>query len=252
MFLSYVFGESRQVWPQDAAQQTITVFAAASVTNAVNEIKAAFTKKTGVAVQTSYASSAALAQQIVHGAEADVFISADEKWAEHLAKKDLVAQRRNVLGNRMVVVVPADSSRTVKEPMDLLDAMIEHLAIGEPNSVPAGKYAKQALVKLGLWDRLKDRAVAGQDVRHALTFVETGAAEAGIVYATDAAVSKKVKIAIELSENLTDPIRYPIVLLKHGQGRPAAESFYRWLISPEGLKVFRSYGFVILPQPDGL
>ena len=182
--------------------ETVLVFAAASTTDALNEIKAQFTKDSGIAVETSYAASSALAQQIVNGAEADLFISADTKWADYLANKDFVVRQQNLLGNRLVIVVPGNSKLDIKKPADLLAAGIEHLALGEPESVPAGRYAKQALTRLGLWDHLKDKVVSAEDVRHALTYVETAAAEAGIVYATDAAISKKVKIAVELPENV--------------------------------------------------
>ena len=224
------------------------VFAAASTTNAINEIKQQFAKQTGIDVQTSYAASARLAQQIVNGAEADIFISADTKWADYLAEKNHVAQRRDALGNRLVIVVPNDSKQGIKKPEDLMVKSIEHIAIGDPDSVPAGKYAKQALLKLKLWDKLKDKIVPAQDVRQALTFVETDAAEAGIVYATDAAISKKAKVAVEISENLTGPIRYPIVLLTQGKGKPEAERFFHYLNSPEAVKIFKKYGFIIQIQ----
>jgi len=235
---------------RDKPKESILVFAAASTTNALDEIRGHFTKSSGTEVQTSYAASSTLAQQIVNGADAEVFLSADAKWADHLASKCLVAQRRNLLGNRLVVVLPADSTLKVEKPEDLLGAGIEHLALGEPKSVPAGKYAKQALTRLGLWDRLQGKVVSAQDVRHALTCVETGAAEAGIVYATDAAISKKVQVAAEIPEKLTEPIRYPIVLLKHGESRAAAQAFYRHLSSPEATKVFKKYGFMILAEAD--
>ena len=217
------------------------MFAAASTTNALNEIKAQFTKDSGVAVQTSYAASSTLAQQIVHGAEADLFISADTKWADFLAEKDQVVRQQDLLGNRLVIVVPADSKIEVKKPEDLLAAGIEHLALGEPQSVPAGIYAKQALTKLGLWDQLKAKVVSAEDVRHALTYVETGSAEAGIVYATDAAVSKKVKVAAEIPEKLTGPVRYPLVLLKHGAacGGPVVLSLFEFPGGGQGLSEVR-------------
>ena len=221
------------------------MFAAASTTNALNEIKAQFTKDTGIAVETSYAASSTLAQQIVHGAEADLFISADTKWADYLAKKDQIARQQDLLGNRLVIVVPADSKIEVKKPDDLLAAGIKHLALGETQSVPAGIYARQALTKLGLWDQIKDKVVSAEDVRQALAYVETGAAEAGIVYATDAAISKKVKVAAEIPETLTGPVRYPLVLLKHGEGSAAAQSFYRYLTSPAAAKVFQKFGFTV-------
>lgn len=222
---------------------TIVVLAAASTTEALNEITSLFTRDSGIAVETSFAASSALAQQILYGAEADLFLSADQKWADFLAKKGQVARQQDLLGNHLVIVVPADSSIEVKKPEDLLQAGIEHLALGEPQSVPAGIYAKQALTKLGLWKQLKAKVVAAEDVRHALAYVEADAAEAGIVYSTDAAIGKRVKVAVEIPERLTGPVRYPLVLLKHGEGNAAAESFYRYLLTPAAAKVFRKYGF---------
>ena len=125
------------------------------------------------------------------------------------------------------------------------------LALGDTASVPAGKYARQALEKLGLWDKLKPKVVAAADVRQALVYVETGAADAGIVYATDAAMSGKVKVAADIPEKLTGSVRYPLVLLKHGEGREAAEAFYRYLASPDAATVFVKHGFVVLSSKRG-
>ena len=236
---------------QDNAREgkkTVVVFAAASTTNAIDKIKERFAKQSGIEVQTSYASSAQLAQQIVHGADADIFISADVKWADTLADKKLVAQRRDALGNRLVIVAPTDSKSNLAKPDDLLLPAVEHIAIGEPASVPAGKYAKQALEKLELWSKLKEKIVPAQDVRQALTYVETGAAEAGIVYATDAAISKKVKVVASIPEKLTEPIRYPFALLRQGNEKPEARSFYEYLGSAEADQVFKQYGFTILAK----
>lgn len=254
-------GEDPAAQAQAAAKprEIVMVFAAASTTNALNEIKAQFTKDSGVAVQTSYAASSTLAQQIVHGAEADLFLSADAKWANYLDQQEQVVRQQDLLGNRLVIVIPADSKIDskieVKKPEDLLVASIEHLALGEPQSVPAGIYAKQALTKLGLWDQLKAKVVSAEDVRHALTYVETGSAEAGIVYATDAAISKKVKVVAEIPEKLTGPVRYPLILLKHGEGSEAAQSFYHYLSSSAAAKVFQKYGFTVLSKikaaPEG-
>lgn len=239
-----VFGQS-----DPSPRGTILVFAAASTTNALDDIRQAFQQQTGTRVQSSYASSGTLAQQIVNGANADILLSADEKWAEHLAKQKLVSRQRNLLTNRLVIVVPADSSLQVQRVEDLAAAEVRHLAMGEPEGVPAGKYAKQALTELRLWERLKGKVVAGNDVRHALVFVETGAAEAGIVYATDAAISKKVKVALEIPPRLSSPIRYPVVLLSQAGKKPAAVQFYDYLGSPAASAVFRKYGFTVL-EPD--
>ncbi len=232
---------------EEGAGQTIVVFAAASTTNAVGEIKRHFAETSGVQVRASYGSSAALAQQIVNGAGADLFLSADVAWADYLAQRGLVSRRQNLLGNRLVIVLPNDSTLDVKKPEDLLAENIQHLALGNPQSVPVGKYAKQALGKLGLWERLRPKVAAAEDVRSALAYVETGAAEAGIVYATDAAISKKVKVAATISQELTGPVCYPIVLLKPAADRPAAASFYQYLHGPETRKIFRKYGFTLLP-----
>ena len=199
---------------KSGGKDIVTVFAAASTTNALDEIKAAFTKSTGAEVRTSYAASSVLAQQIENGADADLFISADTAWADHVEGKMPVAKRRNLLGNRLVIVVPSDSKLKLAKPEDLVSDEVQHLALGDPDAVPAGKYAKQALTKLGIWEKLKGKVAPAEDVRHALTYVETGAAEAGIVYATDAAVSKKVRVAVEIPANLTEPVRYPLLLLE--------------------------------------
>ncbi len=232
--------------------KTVQVFAAASTTNVIGEIKGQFTKKTGVKVLVSFGSSATLARQITNGADADVLLSADTKWADDLAHNGFVVEKRDLLGNHLVIVVPDNSTLSVAKPEDMVSDKITHIAIGDPKSVPAGKYAKKALEKIGLWEELKTKFATADDVRNALTYVETGAAEAGIVYATDAAISKKVKVVVEIPESLTGPVCYPVVLLKHGERNVAAVSFYRFLQSPESFRVFRKYGFTILEEakPD--
>ena len=232
-----------------SARETVLVFAAASTTNAMDEIRQAFQQRAGSGVQTSYASSGTLAQQIVNGANADIFLSADEKWVEHVAKQKLVFRQQDLLVNRLVVIVPADSRLQVQRVEDLAATDIRHLAMGDPDGVPAGKYARQALTELRLWERVTGKVVSAEDVRHALAFVETGAAEAGIVYATDAAISKKVKVALEIPPRLSSPIRYPIVLLSSAANKPAAVQFYDYVRSPAAAAVFRRYGFSLL-EPD--
>jgi len=223
----------------------VVVLGAASVTNAVDEIRQQFAEQGGAPVSTSYMASSVLAQQIESGAEADVFISANVKWADYLQDQGLVARRRDLLGNRLVIVVRKGSTVEIHKPEDLLVDDVRGIALAETEAVPAGIYAKQALTTLGLWQRLKGKLVTGDDVRQALVYVETGAAEAGIVYATDAAVSTEVKVAVELPADLTDPIRYPVMLLEHGRGNPEAEAFFEYLCSPEAAKVFTKYGFTV-------
>ena len=176
----------------------------------------------------------------------DIFISADVKWADHVEGKTPVVKRRNLLVNRLVIVVPSDISLKLAKPEDLLSGEVKHLALGDPDAVPVGRYAKQALTKLGIWEKLKGKVVPAEDVRQALTYVETGAAEAGIVYVTDAAISNKVKVVVEIPANLTEPVCYPVLLLQRGAGNKSAEAFYDYLGSPEATKVFERFGFVVL------
>jgi molybdate transport system substrate-binding protein len=232
----------------EPAKKSVMVFAAASTGQAMDEIKADFVRKHGGEVLTSYAASSALAQQVVQGAEADVFISANTKWAEFLEEKGLVAQRSDLLGNQLVLVVPRDSTLSLSKLDDLLQTSIEHIAMGDPEGVPAGIYAKKALTKLGLWDRLKGKVATADNVQHALSFVETGAAQAGFVYSTDAAASPKVKVVLSVDAELTGPVVYPVLLLKRGADNPAAASLYRYLNSPEAIQVFRKAGFSILDK----
>ncbi|MFO7902378.1 MAG: molybdate ABC transporter substrate-binding protein [Planctomycetota bacterium] len=229
-----------------ADQAVVTVFAAASTTNAMDAVKMAFVDKTGIQVQTSYAASSTLAQQIANGAEADVFLSANMDWADFVENEVAVAKRRDLLGNRLVIIVPIDSDLRLEGPENLLGDKVEYLALGDPDAVPAGKYAKQALIELGLWGKLKGKVAAAKDVRRALTYVETGAAEAGIVYVTDAVVSNKVKVAIEIPSGLTGPVRYPVLLLKRPAGNESVQAFHDYLLSPEASRIFEKFGFAVL------
>lgn len=232
------------------AGRTVLVFAAASTSAALDEIKQAFHKQFGIEVRTSYAGTSTLAQQVVNGAEADVFLSASAPWADFLQKQGLVHQRRSLLANRLVVIVPADAKISLRRPDDLLADAVQHLAMADPDAVPAGVYAKRALKKLGLWERLKPKVAAADDVQHALTYVETGAAEAGLVYSTDAAASQKVKVAMTVDTTLTGPIEYPLLLLRHGGSNPAAVQFFRHLGSPGARHVFERHGFVVRDKQD--
>ncbi|HEV3137478.1 MAG TPA: molybdate ABC transporter substrate-binding protein [Pirellulales bacterium] len=224
----------------------LLVLAAASTTEAVEQVRAEFVRlHPKVTIRASFAASSTLAQQIRAGAEADLFLSASSEWAEFLAKERLVNEQRDLLGNQLVVVVPADSTIRINELGDLVQPKIRHLALADPKSVPAGIYASQALEKLGLWKPLESRIAGAADVRQALHFVKTGAAEVGIVYATDAAASKAVRIAIRIEPKLSEPIRYPLILLEHGATNPVAVAFYEFLNSPSAGAIFRRHGFLV-------
>lgn len=234
-------------------QESLLLFAAASTKEAVDEVVADFERSHAhVSVKTSYGASSTLAQQLIAGAEADLFLSANQSWVAKLDEERLVAKQHELLGNELALVVAADSQMKIANPADLLSGDVERLALAEPESVPAGIYAKQALEKLKLWDRLKPKVVGAADVRQALAYVETGAAEAGIVYATDAAVTNKVKIAFRFDADLTEPIVYPLVLLKRSESKSSAQALYEAFQSDAAAKISQRRGFTLrsaMPVP---
>lgn len=227
----------------------VVIFAAASATDVVEELKLDFLHRTGTPLEASYAASSTLAQQIEQGANAAVFLSANTKWADYLQERGVVAQSVPLLGNKLVVIVPATSLLQIDGLDALADESVEHLALGDPDSVPAGMYARQALEKAGLWDRLEEKVVAAADVRQALAWVETGAAETGIVYATDAAASKQVRTAYEIPTDLTEPVIYPLVLTKSGDSEPAAKALFEYLQSADAAAIFERHGFAVVARP---
>jgi molybdate transport system substrate-binding protein len=219
------------------AEARMLVFAAASLKNALDEANAAY----GSAVVASYAASSALARQIERGAPAQVFISADTAWMDHLERNNLLqaGSRRNLLGNRLVWVIPA-SGVVAAEP---LAALGKHgrLAVADPQHVPAGRYAKSALDELGLWDSLAGRIAAAENARAALALVARGEAPLGIVYETDAEAEPKVKIAGRIDHTLHPPIVYPAAALRSAS--PAAGPYLEFLLSPRAARIFRKHGF---------
>jgi len=235
-----------------AASQTskeITVFAAASLTNALQEIADRFTGKTGTQIKLSFASSSTLAKQIESGAGAQLFLSADEAWMGYLEKAGLIADgtRRSLLGNGLVLAIPAEKTLSVEIGNDavwLKQVPEGRIATGDPDHVPVGKYAKQALANLGAWHAVEPRLARADNVRNALVLVERGEAVAGIVYSTDAAVSKKVKVAATFPESSHDPISYPVALMKD-QDKGDARVFYDFLLTPEAREIFEKYGFKV-------
>lgn len=231
----------------------VSIYAAASTTDAVTEIAGAFHGETGCKVTTVFAGSSTLAKQIEAGAPASVFLSANESWMDELEKKEIVLAdtRSDLLANDLVLVVPKD------EPLDFsfadgadLEAALDggRLALANPDGVPAGIYAKQALMKMGLWSGVEKSVVVAEDVRAALTWVTRGEARAGIVYRTDARISPDVEIAAAVPEETHDPVNYPVSLVAGHQSETAKE-FLAYLKGPAGAKVFASYGFTPLETP---
>jgi molybdate transport system substrate-binding protein len=231
-------------------QAGVTVFAAASLKNALDEVGAAFTAKTGRPVKISYAASSTLARQIEQGAPADVFISADSGWMNHLAGAGMLAagSRRDVLSNHLALIAPAQSTVhfRIGRGMPLARALGDsRLAVAGPD-VPAGKYAKAALTSLGVWDSVSGRLAPADNVRGALLFVARGEAQLGIVYDTDAKVEPKVRIVGLFPDDSHPPILYPAAVLAHASG-PWPGAFLRFLGGREAVAIFRRYGFIVPP-----
>jgi molybdate transport system substrate-binding protein len=225
----------------------LNVAAAASLTDALQEIKTAYEKSGGDTIVLNLGASSALARQIEEGAPVDLFLSADEAHMDTLEKRGrvLAGTRRSVLSNTLVVVVPADSMLRIASPADLVNPKIRHLALAEPRSVPAGIYAREYLRGLKLWDQVIDRVVPTENVRGALAAVETGNADAGIVYKTDAGISKKVRVAFEVPRAEGPRISYPFAVIAGSKRREAARRFLAYLEAPAALAIFAKYGFLI-------
>ena len=224
--------------------------AAASTTGVVEEIRDQYTRQSGQAVELNFASTATLATQIRSGAEADLFLAANEGWARVLTGiPGLVAERIDLLGNGLVVVLPKAQGRSLGSPRELQEASFASVAMANPDSmVPAGLYAREALVRLGLWASLRSRMVYGDNVRTALAYVETGSVAAGIVYRTDALASSQVDLALEISPRLHRTIRYPLLLLSHGAHSAAARGLFEYLQGAEAAALFRKHGFARLSE----
>lgn len=224
----------------------VEVFAASSLTDALKEIAATYEKETGDKVIFNFAASSVLDTQIKAGAPSDLFFSADEAKMDDLAKQKLVVaeSRKDILSNTLVIVVPADSTATLASAADLADPKFAKLALGQPQSVPAGVYAKAYLTKIGIWDQVSARVIPMENVRATLAAVETGNADAGIVYKTDALISKKVKVAYEVPAAAGPTITYPAALVQGSKNTVAAKKFLDYLESPSSLKTFEKYGFI--------
>ncbi|MFK8250498.1 molybdate ABC transporter substrate-binding protein [Ancylobacter terrae] len=233
---------------QDAAP--VTVFAAASLTNAFQDIAKAYQAKGGAEVKFSFAASSALAKQLEQGAPAGIFASADLKWMDYTDGKELTlkASRITPIGNTLVLIMPADKAKpvTLDKGFDWLAFLGADgkIATGLTDSVPIGVYAKTALTHLGQWDKVRERIVGAESVRAALALVERGEAAAGIVYATDAAIAKNVKVVATFPADSHPPVEYPMALVK-GQDTPAAKAFLAFLGGPEAKDIYVKYGFTV-------
>lgn len=254
LFVSFARAEGPLPAPRaNAAAATVTVFAAASLKNSLDDVAALWKAKTGGEVKLSYAASMTLAKQIESGAPADIFFSADRDSMDYLSTRGVLAPqtRADLLGNALVVVAPRDS---LQKQLPLNKSALEQaigtgrIAMGEPSSVPAGKYAKEAFTALGLWAVVEPHAAYAENVRGALMFVAREESPLGVVYATDAAAEQKVKVVATFPESSHPPIVYPLALTRAASGVTATK-FLEFLRGGEAGRVFKKYGFVLLTRP---
>jgi molybdate transport system substrate-binding protein len=235
----------------DEQKRELLVFAAASLTNVLDEIGKAYTQQTRQPVKFSYAASSALARQLEAGANADVFFSADLEWMDYVQARNLIdrSSRRNVLSNRLVLVAPADSRIELKiaPGFRLAEALGNgRLATGDPESVPVGKYARSALTSLGVWNDVADKLVRADNVRSALAFIARGETPLGIVYETDAKVERRVRVVDFFPADSHAPIVYPVAVT--AKAHPAARQFVEFLHSAPAQETFKKYAFQDPPK----
>jgi molybdate transport system substrate-binding protein len=232
---------------QVAKRPTLLVFAASSLTNVLGDLSKEFERQGGVPVKLSFAASSVLARQIEAGGRADVFICADQEWMDYLQQRNLIekSSRRNLAGNRLVLIAPADSKVEIKiaRGFALLAALRGgRLATGDPDTVPVGRYARSALISLGVWEQVRERLAPADNVRSAMMLVARGEAPLGIVYTTDALLDPQVRIVDTFPSNTHAPIAYPgaVTVGAHGD----AISLLEFLSRPESLQTWRRFGFL--------
>jgi molybdate transport system substrate-binding protein len=235
----------------DPPSRGLLVFAAASMTNVLEEFGTAFTQSTGTPVKFSFAASSVLARQIEAGGRADVFVSADQEWMDYLQARDLIdkASRRDLVGNRLVLIAPADSKLSLKiAPRFALAAALGdgRLATGDPDTVPVGRYARTALTKLGVWDQVEARLVRAENVRSAMLFVARGEVPLGIVYSTDALVDTKVRVVDTFPEDTHAPITYPAAAVRGAN--PESAALLKFLSGSDAQTIWRKFGFIELKR----
>jgi molybdate transport system substrate-binding protein len=224
----------------------LSLFAAASLSDALKEIVPHYEAASGDKLRLNLGASSTLALQIRNGAPADVFFSADEAKMDELARAGLLVAdtRVSLLSNTLVIVVHVDDGPAISSPADLAGPAIRRIALAEPQTVPAGVYAKQWLQKITLWRQVVDRVVPTENVRACLAAVEAGNVDAGIVYKTDALISRKVKIAFEVAGGEGPAISYPLAVVKGSRHATEARRLAAWLASPEARAIFAQYGFL--------
>jgi molybdate transport system substrate-binding protein len=226
----------------------ILVAAAASLTDALREIGGAYQSKTGHKVYFTFGPSSTLARQIEEGAPVDIFFAADLAQMDLLEKNNRLepGTRKNLLSNRLVIIVPAGAKLVISSPKDLLQAEVKRIALAEPSSVPVGIYSRKYLEAEGLWEKVKPKIVPVLDARATLAAVESGNVDAGFVYKTDASVSKKAKVSFAVPVERGPRITYPVAILKESKNKVIAGDFLNFVVSSSGKQTFQKYGFIVL------
>ncbi|MDG2012977.1 MAG: molybdate ABC transporter substrate-binding protein [Pirellulaceae bacterium] len=225
----------------------ITIFAAASSMDAVSEVLEAFEGE-AVPVRANFASSSSLAMLLTRGVHADLFLSANEEWVDRVEDSVSVkCERKNLLGNALVLIAPIDSPLQVEQLAELSSPVIRRIAMADPFSVPAGIYARELLQEAGLWKELESRIAATADVRRALALVEQGAADVGVVYATDADISDGVKVLLELPASKTRVI-YPLLRIENAGQDPAVKALFDYFDGEVAHRIFKQHGFQVLRE----
>lgn len=234
--------------PANAQSTTLLIGAAASLQDAMKEVDPLFkSAHPGITVNYNFAASGPLQQQIEQGAPIDLFIAAATKQMDALQAKNLILAdtRRNILTNSLVLVVPNNSSLGLTSFKQLTNSNVKKISVGEPRSVPAGQYAEEVFKNLGILDQLKPKFVYGNSVRNVLGTVESGNADAGVIYATDAKISNKVKQVATAPNNLHSPIVYPIAVITASKNQPSARTYAQFLTGQKAQAIFKKYGFGI-------
>ncbi|MDQ0046791.1 molybdate transport system substrate-binding protein [Paenibacillus polymyxa] len=244
--------QNNEASSQDSSKKAetveLTISAAASLTDALKEIQHSYeSAHTGIQLNFNFGGSGALEKQIEQGAPSDLFLSASKKNMKSLVDQQLIEsnKQKTWLTNELVAVIPADGTMNIASVTDLTKKEVKKVAIGIPESVPAGNYAQEALTKAKLWDTLQSKLVQAKDVRQVLQYVETGNADVGFVYKTDALTSQKAKIAFAVDPKTYSPVEYPIGIIKGSKHIQEAEDFYAYLQSQESLNIMAKYGFTI-------
>lgn len=233
--------------PSDEAVE-INISAAASLTDALTELQTDYAKKSNAKLMFNFGGSGALQQQIQEGAPCDLFLSASKENMDNLEKAGLIVKetRKDLLGNTLTLIASKDKKGKIKDEKSLLNDDVKSISIGVPESVPAGKYAKESFQNLGTWDKIQSKLILSKDVRQVLEYVDSGNVDCGIVYKSDALLLKTGSIVNDLPEDSHSKIVYPAAIMKDAKQTRAAKAFYKFLQSDQAKNVFEKYGFKVL------